>query len=196
MRVERAFAFTDLSGFTGFTHRHGDDAAREVLRNFRGALRNVVDDHGIRVAKWLGDGAMIVSVELASLVDAVKELHSRADSSTDVLPIRTGLTVGNVIVFEGDDYIGTTVNMAARLCDEADNNEILAHAIVAGRSGPDVTTQSLGTRYLRGIGQPVEVVRIVTLDPRESDRHPTRVASMHSLQPKSTRLRSIPANNS
>ena len=33
---------------------------------------------------------------------------------------------GPVILFEGDDYIGTAVNLAARLCDIAAPHEVLA----------------------------------------------------------------------
>lgn len=164
MRVERAFAFTDLSGFTGFTHRNGDEAARDVLTQFRGVVRNVVDDHGIRVSKWLGDGAMIVSVDLGALVAALIQMHNRMAALPRTLPIRSGVTVGNVMVFEGDDYIGSTVNLASRLCDAAADNEILAHAIVAGRLGSAVTTVSLGSRSLPGIGSAIEVVKILTAD--------------------------------
>jgi adenylate cyclase len=165
MRVERAFAFIDISGFTGFTHRHGDAAAREVLIGFRTIVREVVDQHGIRVAKWLGDGAMIVSVELASLVSAVIDVHTKMRDLPGSLPIRSGITVGNVIVFEGDDYIGTTVNLAARLCDQASDDEILAHATVAERLGSAVETVPAGQRDIAGLGIPVEVVRILTSTP-------------------------------
>lgn len=162
MRVERAFAFTDLSGFTGFTHRNGDEAAREVLTQFRGLVRDVVDDHGIRVSKWLGDGAMIVSVDLSALVAALIQMHDRMAVSKRTLPIRSGVTVGNVMVFEGNDYIGSTVNLASRLCDAAADNEILAHAIVAGRLGSALTTVPLGSRSLPGFGSAIEVVKILT----------------------------------
>ena len=70
MRVARTFAFVDLSGFTQFTDLHGDDEAVAVLSQFRAALRATASDIGVRVAKWLGDGAMLVSVDTASLVEA------------------------------------------------------------------------------------------------------------------------------
>ena len=60
MRVARTFAFVDLSGFTQFTDLHGDDEAVAVLSQFRAALRATASDIGVRVAKWLGDGAMLV----------------------------------------------------------------------------------------------------------------------------------------
>ena len=63
MRVERTFAFADLSGFTNYTAEHGDDAAGRVLGDFRSITRRLASDRGVRVAKWLGDGCMVVSID-------------------------------------------------------------------------------------------------------------------------------------
>ena len=68
MRVERWFAFVDLSGFTSFGDQFGDDESVRVLTLFRGAVRQVATDFGVRIAKWLGDGCMLVSVDAAQLV--------------------------------------------------------------------------------------------------------------------------------
>jgi adenylate cyclase len=127
MRVERSFAFLDLCGFTRFTSSEGDDQATTVLAGFRGYVRDIASRRGVRVAKWLGDGAMIVAVEPGPLVAAVLEIEAKVDdATTSVLPIRAGLATGAVILFEGDDYIGTPVNLAARLCDVAGPRQVLS----------------------------------------------------------------------
>src|SRR5262252_3412858 len=61
MRVRRYFAFVDLCGFTRFTEVHGDVESVAVLTGFRALVRDIASEHGVRVAKWLGDGAMFVS---------------------------------------------------------------------------------------------------------------------------------------
>ena len=71
-RFERTFAFVDLSGFTTFTDRWGDKAAVEVLNDFRFLVRTVASRKGIRIAKWLGDGAMLVSMRYP-LIDPIAE---------------------------------------------------------------------------------------------------------------------------
>jgi len=63
MRVRRYFAFIDLCGFTRFTEVHGDEEAVAVLTGFRTLVRFIASEHGVRVAKWLGDGAMFVSTD-------------------------------------------------------------------------------------------------------------------------------------
>ena len=61
-RFDRTFAFIDLSGFTRFTDLMGDKAALEEINTFRAIVREIASRKGIRIAKWLGDGAMLVAV--------------------------------------------------------------------------------------------------------------------------------------
>ena len=131
--MPRTFAFVDLSGFTRFTDLHGDDEAVAVLAQFRTAVRSIASDVGVRIAKWLGDGAMLVAVEGPSLVSAAVELQERF-ALDGLLPVRAGLAWGRVILFEGDDYTGGAVNLASRLCDLAQPFEVLATAEVARRA--------------------------------------------------------------
>ena len=157
MRVRRAFGFIDLCGFTSLTSAHGDEEAVTHLGAFRLAVRETCSRRGVRVAKWLGDGAMLVCVEEAPLVAAVLELEHRISGSS--LALRAGVTVGDVILFEGDDYIGNAVNLAARLCDMASPHEVLASCEMPPFAPDWVQCVDLGERPVRGVGQ----VRIVEL---------------------------------
>lgn len=161
MRVDRAFAFVDLCGFTAYTDREGDDAARAVLTAFRSVVRATVDEHGVRVAKWLGDGAMVVAVEPMALAAALVELHGRMANLPRHLPVRSGMTFGPVMVFEGDDYIGSTVNLAARLCDLAGEDEILVEGGAVPTLGDEVLGADLGPRRIAGFGTTVQVTRLL-----------------------------------
>jgi class 3 adenylate cyclase len=122
--VERAFAFLDITGFTAYCDRHGERAATEVLTRFRALVRDVVGSRGVRVAKWLGDGVMLVGTQPGPLAAATVELTHRFRASG--LDVHAGLAAGSVLLFEGDDYIGRTVNLAARLCEAAEAGEVLA----------------------------------------------------------------------
>ncbi len=164
MRVPRTFAFVDLSGFTRFTDLHGDDEAVAVLAQFRSAVRSIASDVGVRVAKWLGDGAMLVAVEGPSLVSGVIELQERF-ALDGLLPVRAGLAWGRVILFEGDDYTGGAVNLASRLCDLAQPFEVLATAEVAHELPFEVAALPVGPKQIPGFGAPISVVRL-TRGPR------------------------------
>ena len=160
MRVERHFAFVDLSGFTSFGDARGDDAAVDVLIGFRDATRRVATEFGIRIAKWLGDGCMLVSVDPAAIVAAVLELDHEYEELALPLAIHAGLAGGSVILLEGDDYTGRPVNLAARLADAAQPHEILATPELAAHAPPGATCVPVGEMNVAGFSQPVEVVAV------------------------------------
>lgn len=122
--LERWFAFVDVCGFTSFTEANGTPAALEVLTRFRSAVRAVTGRRGVRVLKWLGDGAMLVGVEPGPVIAAVCELRLRFDE--DAFDIHAGIAGGHVLLFEGDDYIGPAANHASRLCEAAAPGEVFA----------------------------------------------------------------------
>lgn len=157
-RVERSFAFIDISGFTAFTDEHGDDAAVSALSHFRTLVRDVAASRGVRISKWLGDGAMMVAIDLATLLEAVTEICTDAARVDDVMPLRAGVASGRVILMEGDDHIGGAVNLAARLCDQAQAGEVLAPDQVAEAVPAGTTARSIGAHKVRGIAQPIELV--------------------------------------
>jgi adenylate cyclase len=124
-RVHRTFAFVDLCGFTDFVDERGDDGAVVELQILRAAVREVAPLFGVRVEKWLGDGLMLVGVDSEPLVGAALAIEQR-HSRHGVLELRGGIASGDVILLEGDDYVGRAVNLASRLCDVASPGQLLA----------------------------------------------------------------------
>jgi class 3 adenylate cyclase len=156
--VRRNFAFIDLCGFTSLTDEHGVGAAVAALSTFRAVVRERAGWRGVRVAKWLGDGAMLVATEPRPLLDAVLRMEQALDLRGCALPLRGGIAAGRVILFEGDDYIGRPVNLAARLCDEALPHQLLVTASLFDASGDGLAHRRLGPHSIRGFTRPVEVV--------------------------------------
>jgi class 3 adenylate cyclase len=74
--------------------------------------------------------------------------------------LRAGIATGHALLFEGDDYIGTAVNMAARLCDVAQPYEILMPAAHLDGLPEGVTAESYGAIDLRGFPGAIDVVRL------------------------------------
>jgi adenylate cyclase len=155
--VERTFIFTDLSGFTSFTERHGAHRAAALLAEFRSVTRDIAAKRGVRVAKWLGDGSMLVGVEATPAIALGAHLISHF-RDTDVR-VRVGITTGIALLFEGDDYIGQPVNLAAKLCSLAQPGEMLADCATEGL--PD-WVHSIGevTMHVRGMGDVPGILRL------------------------------------
>lgn len=157
MAVERTFAFVDICGFTAYCDRFGERAAIEVLTGFRTAVRDVAARRGVRVAKWLGDGVMLVGTDAGPIVAAVVELVHRCRAMA--LETHAGLANGPVLLFEGDDYVGRTVNLAARLADVAGPGEVLAAGVVDHL--PEwVERREVLTAQVAGMGQVPGVLRL------------------------------------
>jgi adenylate cyclase len=158
MRVPRTFVFVDLTGFTNYTAACGDDAAGAILHIFRGIVRDVASDRGVRIAKWLGDGCMMVSVDQELGIAAALDLEAKAVAGCAPLSVRVGVATGYALLFEGDDYIGSAVNLAARLCDAAGPGELLIPADQLEPVPPGVNPIRRGQVALRGFPAPIEVV--------------------------------------
>jgi adenylate cyclase len=149
--LERAFAFVDLCGFTKFIATHGEHAAVDAIARFRTLVRELGMRRGVRVAKWLGDGAMLIGVEVPPTIATAAEIIARYDGRT--LGLRGGVAHGKVLMIDGDDYIGRPTNLAARLCQAAAPSELLAVGYSATTLPAWVTV--LGTRRvnLPGLGR-------------------------------------------
>lgn len=167
VRVVRHFAFVDLSGFSALTVSSGDERAVSVLTAFRALLRDICSRRGVRIDKWLGDGAMLVSVDPKALVATLLEAERAVGVARLPVPLRCGASSGEVILLEGDDYIGNIVNLAARLCDMAQGGEVLAGPGPAQHLPRWATVLSTAEMPVRGIGERVLVARLgfATLDP-------------------------------
>ena len=79
------------------------------------------------------------------------------------LQVRIGIEAGEVLADERDATFATgeAVNVAARLQQEADANEILIGPGARGLAGPAVQLEDDGRRELRGLGRALPVWRVV-----------------------------------
>lgn len=156
LRVFRCFAFVDLCDFTQLDDRYGDDVAVAELRGLRTAVRAEATNWGVRVDKWLGDGVMLVGVEVEPLVRAVVAVF-RAVAGRGALPLHGGVAGGPVILMEGDDYVGRVVNLASRLCDAAGPGQFLCTAETV--SGFDwLPVLGTMTEQIKGFADPIPAV--------------------------------------
>ncbi len=157
MRFPRTFIFVDLSGFTNFTETNGDRRATNLLAEFRAVARAVASERGVRIDKYLGDGLMAVAVGQLDGITFALELARRAEMACAPLQLRIGIDTGNTMLFEGDDYIGSAPNLAARLCDESSNIGVLIPTAHIEKLPEGVSATRYGALKLQGFNSAVEV---------------------------------------
>ncbi|MDP1820487.1 MAG: AAA family ATPase [Acidimicrobiales bacterium] len=146
--------FTDVVNSTELLARLGDDRAETVRRAHFATLRQAIAKHDGREVKTMGDGFMMV---FTSAVDALAcAVTIQQAASTSGVEMRVGLHVGEPMR-DGDDYFGTPVVIASRLCDAAAGGQILTsdllHALVGNRGG--FSFHDAGYLALKGLSEPV-----------------------------------------
>jgi adenylate cyclase len=160
--LEGTIVFTDIVGFTQLTDEHGDDLALTLLERQEELVRHALPD-GARVVKELGDGLMLWFDEPSSAILTALVLQRAFEEESDGdLPmwVRIGMHWGCPRA-RGDDVIGRDVNLASRIMDLAAPGEVLCSQATADQSGalPGVGFESLGPVFVRGISDPIPLVR-------------------------------------
>jgi class 3 adenylate cyclase len=126
-RSELAIVFTDLVAFSDWALEAGDTASVNLLRDVSVAIEPPVKAHKGEVVKRLGDGMMAVFKSAEEAVAAIAEGRERLhEVKVDGYEprIRAGLHVGRPRKV-GKDYFGVDVNIAARIAEGAEGDELL-----------------------------------------------------------------------
>jgi class 3 adenylate cyclase len=167
-----ALLFTDLKGSTALYERIGDLNAFALVQQHFDRLQAVTIRHHGAIIKTIGDAVMAAFMQPGDAVNAALEMREAiADfnrSQPDrALILKIGLHKGAAIAVTLNDrldYFGQTVNIAARVQNLADADEIYVSGDVFESDGvgralaPYAVEES--TAQLRGIREGVQVFRI------------------------------------
>jgi len=157
--VERTFSFVDLAAFTALTEAHGDLDAVDLLDHFVGLARQSLSA-GDELVKSIGDAVMLASPGPGAAVAALAGLWERCSETSGFLLPRAGAHHGPAISRDGD-YLGGTVNLAARVAGHAGGGQVLATSAVADAArASGFQVAELGPRQLRNVAAPVELFEI------------------------------------
>ncbi|HXG82166.1 MAG TPA: nickel-binding protein [Sphingomicrobium sp.] len=157
----RAVMFTDMVNSTEMTSRYGDDAALAMLRVHDGVVRAALSEFGGREVKHTGDGIMSAFLSAACAVRAACHMQAALREHNEGGPqfpvdIRIGISAGEPVE-DHDDLFGSTVQLAARLCAQAEPGQILVSDVIAGLCiGKGLKFSEVGECQLKGFDRPIE----------------------------------------
>ncbi len=150
--------FTDLESSTALTQKVGDEAAQDVLHGHNDAVRKALEDNGGREVKHTGDGIMAAFPSAVRAVEAA--LQIQRDLAGGEVRVRIGLNAGEPIA-EDDDFFGTVVQLAARICDRAEPGQVLVSNVVRELcAGKKLTFQHRSDATLKGFDEPVALFEV------------------------------------
>jgi class 3 adenylate cyclase len=164
--------FTDLKGSTALYDSIGDLNAFALVQRHFDLLQDVITRHHGAIIKTIGDAVMATFLEPADAVAAALSMRSEIDAfnrkqADRAIILKIGIHKGAAIAVtlnERLDYFGQTVNIAARVQQLADAEEIFVsedvyssegvHALLASRE----VASSLSK--LKGVQQDLRVFRV------------------------------------
>ena len=159
----RTILFTDIVGSTELTQRLGDRAAMDILDVHDGVVRAALGRTGGREVKHVGDGIMGVFVSADDAIHCALQVHAAlrdaAPRTVEPVRIRAGAAAGEPIQRHGD-FFGSTVQLAARLCRQAEPGQTLVSASVAELCGSRRFID-VGELALKGFPQPVRAHAVI-----------------------------------
>ena len=156
----RTVLFTDIVDSTTLTHSLGDEAALGLFGVHDTIVRDALSALGGREVKHTGDGIMASFVSAAGAVRCAiqiqRELAKHEEANPErPLKVRVGAAAGEPVE-QNNDLFGSTVQLAARLCDHARPEQILvSNAIAELCLGKGLLFEDLGEVVLKGFGYPV-----------------------------------------
>ena len=159
----RAVLFTDIVGSTELTARLGDAAALELVRVHDALVRRGLAAHGGREVKHTGDGIMAAFDDVANAVRAAADIQRRFSAynaeASESLRVRIGIHAGEPVA-DHNDLFGATVQLAFRLCSEAEADGIIVSGLVRELADEDAARfVALGERRLKGFAERTPVFR-------------------------------------
>ena len=172
--------FTDMVGSTALTQTKGDAVAQLVVRAHNRITREALTDYAGKEIKHTGDGIMASftstsnGVEAAIKIQRLVEIHN---SSNPDLPVhlKIGINAGEPIA-EDDDLFGTTVQLAARIVDKAQSEQIFVSEIVRGIcAGKSLKFTSRGGYEMKGFGESINIYEVVWREGEEEAETPAEV---------------------
>ena len=180
-RREIAVLCCELVGFTELAETTEPEAVMDVLREYYTAVGDLSFAFEGTLGHFAGAGQTVFfndplpcpdpAVQAAGLAialrESLRELIAGWQKRGHALGFRAGIdlgyaTLGTIGVEGRSDYgaVGSVVNLAARLCDEARDGQILVSQRVQAAAEDIVDATSLGMLALKGFLKPVGVFSI------------------------------------
>lgn len=146
--VHRAIMIDDIVSSTSRLAEVGDDEWRRLIDEHDRLLAQIVAELGGRVVKMTGDGVMAVFATAEAATEAACRSVDRLERIG--VAVRVGVHAGELHL-RGGDVAGLSVNIAARVVDQAAPGQVLVTEAVAGDLPDRSRLSAEGERALKGV---------------------------------------------
>lgn len=144
-----------------------------VVRAHDRIVRDAFVRRGGSEVKHTGDGIMAAFPSVASAIQAGVDIQrgaAQANERSDTnFRVRIGIAAGEPVT-ESNDLFGAVVQLASRLCQRAQPDEVLVPGAVRELAmGKGFTFVRRGTVRLKGFAEPVRIFQVAWSRHRQAD---------------------------
>lgn len=179
-----AIFFSDIRGFTSYSEKNEPEDVVETLNQYFNVMISCINDEDGEVDKLVGDEIMAVfndipekdhpsirAVRAALKMRTSLELFNEMRIEEQLQPLYFGVGInygevicGNIGSFDRMDYtvIGDNVNIAARLCSAARQDEILITQSAESCLESQFTLEELKPISVKGKTKPISIFQVKT----------------------------------
>ena len=183
--------FVDVSDSTKLYESEGDEVAMQAIARCVHRLRQTVESSGGRVVKTIGDEVMAVFPTPDAAAYAASSMHYAIEALAPVGASRLGVRIGfhcGPVIQSGNDLFGDTVNLAARLVEQAGRGQIIISRETSDQLGPVFRgfKRPLYAIHVKGKAEEVELCELIW---RHADDETMSIATRSSAKPEPLVLR-------
>src|SRR5713226_4339320 len=120
--------FADVSGSSRLYETAGDAAALDAIGRCIERLSQAAESIGGRVLKTIGDEVMVLFPTPDAAASAASEMHAAVEALPPIHGTKLGVRIGfhsGPVIQRDNDVFGDTVNLAARLVEQAVKGQII-----------------------------------------------------------------------
>ncbi len=183
-RREVAAFFCDLRGFTSFSETAEPEDIMALLAEYHGAVGPLIRKYEGTLDRFTGDGMLVffndplpcpdpaeraakLAIEMRAAVEKLIPVWARRGHTLGFgIGMAQGYaTLGRIGFEDRFDYtaIGAVINLAARLCADAKDGQILTTGRLALAIEGTIEMEDLGEHGVRGMSKPINVRNLLRL---------------------------------
>lgn len=176
--------FADIRGYTAFSEKVAPEKVVEILNHYLSVAGNIIIGWEGTLDKFMGDGLMAIfnapnpqdnhlhraaeaAIAIRQAVAEINEIYGHD------LGYSVGVHIGEAVVgYIGTSYavnytaIGDTVNLAKRLQEQAQPDQILVEEAVVHHLGDLAQTRHIGEMPIKGREQPAQAYELIDIKPQ------------------------------
>lgn len=169
--TNKTVMITDMKSFSRMTEEDGSILTAKAVQKHRDLLLPIIEAHGGHGKSTGGDGLVAAFGSSAQAVTAAVEMqraldrHNNTHSREREMSVRIGIADGEVVLDRGGrPFIGAGLNLAARVMNLADGDQVFTTKAVLSQAGQAFDIHSHGEFGLKNIAVPVEVIEVLWND--------------------------------